>query len=225
MCSAKELEAGEDQDGILILDKGIALGTSINQVFTDGDTIFDLEVTPNRADALSHIGIARELAARFDLKVRYPPIKAKIEKTTTGAASLPADVEVKSPEVCPHYTATCIRGVKVGPSPKWLRQAIEAIGLRPVNNVVDVTNYVLHETGQPLHAFDASKIRGGKLYIRSATEGEPLTTLDEKERRLSAGMTVIADAERPLVIAGIMGALDAEVDGDTVDIVLEAGVL
>ena len=222
MCSAKELQAGNDHDGILILNKDIPIGTPINSVFTDGDTIFDLEVTPNRADALSHIGIARELAARFGLKVNYPEIKTELEKTTEPTSSLLAGVEVESVDVCPHYTATCIKGVTVGPSPKWLKQAIEAIGLRSINNVVDVTNYVLHETGQPLHAFDASKIGGRKLYIRSAAEGECVTTLDEKDRSLSADMTVIADAERPLVVAGIMGSLDAEVENATVDIVLEA---
>lgn len=223
LCSAKELRAGEDHDGILVLDKDIPLGLPINSVFTDGDTVFDLEVTPNRADALSHIGIARELAARFGLTVKYPEIKADIGKAAKGAASaLLEGVEIETPEVCPHYTAVRIRGVKIGPSPKWLSQAIEAIGLRPINNVVDVTNYVLHETGQPLHAFDAKKIRGGKLCVRNARDGEPITTLDEKEHTLSAEMAVIADAERPLVVAGIMGSLDAEVDDATVDIVLEA---
>lgn len=222
MCSAKELQAGNDHDGILILDKDIPIGTPINDVFTDGDTIFDLEVTPNRADALSHIGIARELAARFGLQVNHPEITTQLEKTSHPTASFLVGVEVESADVCPHYTATCIKGVTVGPSPKWLKQSIEAIGLRSINNVVDVTNYVLHETGQPLHAFDAGKIRGGKLYIRSATEGEQVTTLDEKERSLSTDMVVIADAERPLVVAGIMGSLDAEVEDATVDIVLEA---
>ncbi len=222
MCSAKELKIGDDHDGILILDKAIPLGTPINDVFTDGDTVFDLEVTPNRADALSHIGIARELAARFGLTVKHPKIKAEIGKATDGTSSLLKSVEIENTEVCPHYTATCIKGVKVGPSPKWLKQAIEAIGLRPINNVVDVTNYVLHETGQPLHAFDAAKIRGGKLYVQNAKEGELITTLDEKERTLSTSMAVIADAERPLVVAGIMGSLDAEVDDATVDVVLEA---
>ena len=222
MCSAKELKIGEDHDGILILDKDIPLGMPINDVFTDGDTVFDLEVTPNRADALSHIGIARELAARFGLTVKHPEIKVNIGKVTNGASSLLESVEIEIPKVCPHYTATCIKGVKVGPSPKWLKQSIESIGLRPINNVVDVTNYVLHETGQPLHAFDAAKIRGGKLYVRNAKEGELITTLDEKERTLSADMAVIADAEHPLVVAGIMGSLDAEVDDATVDVVLEA---
>lgn len=222
MCSARELQAGSDHEGILILDRNIPIGTPINEVFTEGDTVFDLEVTPNRADALSHIGIARELAARFGLKLKQPAIHTKLEVVDDSASSLLTGVKVEAPDICPHYTASCIRGVKIGPSPKWLRQAIEAIGLRPINNVVDVTNYVLHETGQPLHAFDAGKIRSGRLYIRHATEGERITTLDEKERTLSADMAVIADAERALVVAGIMGSLDAEVDDATVDIVLEA---
>ena len=222
LCSAKELKIGEDHEGIMILDKSVSLGTPINDVFTDGDTVFDLEVTPNRADALSHIGIARELAARFGLKVKYPETKSEVTRATASTSALLKSVEVGDSEVCPHYTATCIKGVKVGPSPKWLKQAIEAIGLRSINNVVDVTNYVLHETGQPLHAFDAGKIRGGKLNIRSASEEEPITTLDEKEHTLSSNMAVIADAERPLVIAGIMGSLAAEVDESTVDIVLES---
>ena len=127
-----------------------------------------------------------------------------------------------APEVCPHYTAICIKGVKVGPSPKWLKDAIEGIGQRSINNVVDVTNYVLHETCQPLHAFDAAKIKGNKLVVRMASEGEQITTLDEVERKLTANMAVIADAERPLVIAGVMGSLDAEVEETTTDIVLEA---
>ena len=222
MCSAKELKIGEDHEGIMILDKTVPLGTPINNVFTDGDTVFDLEVTPNRADALSHIGIARELAARFGLTVKHPETKIAIGKATDGTSSLLESVTIETPETCPHYTATCIKGVNVGPSPKWLKQAIEAIGLRSINNVVDVTNYVLHETGQPLHAFDAAKIRGGKLHVRNAKEGELIITLDEKERTLSANMTVIADAKRPLVVAGIMGSQDAEVDNATVDVVLEA---
>lgn len=222
LCSAKELKAGEDHEGILILDETVPLGTSINEVFADGDTVFDLEVTPNRADALSHIGIARELAARFGVSIKRPQVKADVARSSSGTSLLLKEVKVAAPGVCPHYTATCVKDVKVGPSPKWLRQAIEAIGLRSVNNIVDVTNYVLYETGQPLHAFDAAKIRGNELHVRLAKEGEVITTLDEKERRLDAGMAIIADAERPLVIAGIMGSLDAEVDSDTVDIVLEA---
>ena len=223
MCSSKELQVGQDHDGIMILDQNIALGTPVNDLYTDGDTVLNLEITPNRVDVLSHIGVARELSARFGLAVKYPKIKAGIESDSDSAGeSLISGVEVKATKVCPHYTATCIKGVKVGPSPKWLKDAIEATGQRSINNVVDVTNYVLHETCQPLHAFDAAKIKGGKLVVRMATQGEKLTTLDEKERTLSANMAVIADAERALVVAGVMGSLDAEVEEATTDIVLEA---
>lgn len=221
MCSARELQIGQDQDGIMILEPDTALGTPLNDLFADGDTVFDLEITPNRVDVLSHIGVARELAAKFGLEVKYPEVKAGAENPVHGEPLL-SGIDVSAPDVCPHYTAICIKGVKVGPSPRWLKDAIEATGQRSINNVVDVTNYVLHETCQPLHAFDAAKIRGGKLFVRMAAEGETITTLDQIKRKLSANMAVIADAERPLVVAGVMGSLDAEVDESTTDIVLEA---
>ncbi|MDQ8192843.1 phenylalanine--tRNA ligase subunit beta [Coraliomargarita sp. SDUM461004] len=221
MCSAKELQIGQDHDGIMILSADTELGMPLNDLYTDGDTVFDLEITPNRVDVLSHIGVARELAAKFGLSVQYPEVKASIENGSNGTALI-SGVEVSAPEFCPHYTAICIKGVTIGPSPKWLKDAIEATGQRSINNVVDVTNYVLHETCQPLHAFDAGKIQGGKLVVRMAEAGEEITTLDEVERSLTADMAVIADAERPLVVAGVMGSLAAEVDQDTVDVVLEA---
>ena len=223
LCSRKELNLGEDHSGILVLDREAPLGTPLNELFAGGDTVFDLEVTPNRVDALCHLGIARELAAKLGKPVHYPEVRAGFENPLeAGEAPLLEAVEVSAEAHCPHYTATCIRSVKVGPSPDWLREAIEAIGLRPVNNVVDVTNYVLHETCQPLHAFDAAKIRGRRLVVRMADPGEQITTLDEKTRELDASTAVIADAERPLVIAGVMGSLDAEVDTSTTDLVLEA---
>jgi len=221
MCSVKELRLGQDHDGIMILPADTQLGTPLNDLYTDGDTVFDLEITPNRVDVLSHIGVARELAAKFGLDVKYPEVKASTENDS-GGEPLISSVEVSAPEVCPHYTAICIKGVKVGPSPKWLKDAIEATGQRSINNVVDVTNYVLHETCQPLHAFDAAKIKGKKILVRMASAGEKITTLDAVERTLTAEMAVIADTERPLVVAGIMGSVDAEVDAQTTDIVLEA---
>lgn len=221
MCSAKELQIGQDHDGIMILDPAIELGTPLNDLYTDGDTVFDLEITPNRVDVLSHIGVARELAAKFGLEVKYPEVKAGVENASSGEPLI-FGVDVRAPELCPHYTAISIKGVKVGPSPKWLKEAIEATGQRSINNVVDVTNYVLHETCQPLHAFDAAKIKGGQLVVRMASEGEKITTLDDVERTLSSEMAVIADVERALVVAGVMGSLDAEVDASTTDIVLEA---
>ncbi|MEC8219927.1 MAG: phenylalanine--tRNA ligase subunit beta, partial [Verrucomicrobiota bacterium] len=193
MCSAKELRIGQDHEGIMIIDQNATLGTPVNELYDDGDTVLNLEITPNRVDVLSHIGVARELAAKFGLAVKYPEVNVSRENASAGEALI-SGVEVSAPEVCPHYTAICIKGVKVGPSPKWLKDAIEGTGQRSINNVVDVTNYVLHETCQPLHAFDAAKIKGNKLVVRMACEGEQITTLDEVECKLTANMAVIADA-------------------------------
>jgi len=217
MCSAKELGLGDDHAGLMILTERPEIGTRMNDIYKDSDTVIELELTANRGDCLSHIGVARELAAYFSQELKTPEVK-----TEPGQGDgLLSGVDVTT-DACPLYTAWSIKGVNVAESPEWLKKALTAIGQRPINNVVDITNYVLMETGQPLHAFDAGKIRGGKLVVRQASEGEPITTLDEKERKLTEQMMVIADAERPLVVAGVMGSLEAEVDGDTADIVLES---
>ena len=221
MCSARELGMGEDHSGLVILQDRPEIGLPVEDVLTDRDTIFDIEVTPNRPDCLSHLGIARELGAWFDLKLTYPEIEVQPEPGA-GKEAVVNRIRVDAEEQCPLYYGYSIRGVTIAESPDWLKRAIETVGLRPVNNVVDVTNYVLMELGQPLHAFDAAKIRGRELIIRQAQGGEILTTLDERERELNSSVTVIADVERPLVIAGVMGSLDAEVDASTTDILLEA---
>ena len=223
MCSARELGLGEDHGGLLVLPNNPTLGTPIHEALGAGDVVFDLEITPNRPDCLSHLGLARELAAWFRLPLRYPEIKAVSPATSAPAVPhLLESVAVAAEEDCPHYTAHVIAGVKIGPSPAWLQEALQAVGLRPINNVVDVTNFVLLETGQPLHAFDAKKIAGRRLIIRRAGDGEKLVTLDNKERVLNGRMLVIADAEKPLVVAGIMGGANAEVDPTTTDLVLES---
>lgn len=220
MCSAKELGLGEDHAGLLILGDRPEIGTTINEVFTDTDVVFDIGVTPNRADALSHIGVARDLCAYWGERLSYPEVKADTEHERHPA--LITKLSVTCPDACPHYRAYSIRNVSVGPSPEWLKKALTAIGLRPVNNVVDVTNYVLHETGHPMHAFDAAKIDGGEIIVRKARSGEKITTLDGKARELRPSMTVIAGANKALVVGGVMGSLDAEVDATTTDILLEA---
>jgi len=223
MCSARELGLGEDHGGLLVLAGNPALGTPIHEAIGAGDVVFDLEITPNRPDCLSHIGLARELAAWFRLPLQYPTIKTG--EPLAGAPAVPhllESVTVAAEEDCPHYTAHVVSGVKIGPSPAWLQEALQAVGLRPINNVVDVTNFVLMETGQPLHAFDARKIAGHRLIVRRAGDGEKLVTLDNKERVLNGRMLVIADAEKPLVVAGIMGGAAAEVDATTTDLVLES---
>lgn len=225
MCSARELGLGDDHEGLLILGNTPEIGTPAHVAMGEGDVVFDVEITPNRPDALSQLGLARELAAWFKLPLRYPEInfESPAKNPNGGAGSMLLEsVTVHAEEACPLYTAHMIRGVKIAPSPEWLQQALTSIGLRPINNVVDVTNYVLHELGQPLHAFDAKKIRGPKLIIRYAHDGERIVTLDDKERSLATNNLLIADAERALVVAGVMGGADAEVDDTTVDLVLES---
>ncbi len=225
MCSAKELGVAEDAAGLLILDGRPALGTPINAVLPPGDTVFDVEITPNRPDCQSHLGIARELAAWFKLPLIYPQEKFRGEVADASARTdLLNAVQVDSTEACPLYTAHIITGIKIGPSPAWLQQRLSAVGLRPINNVVDVGNYVMLETGQPLHAFDAKKLNGGRIVVRPAVDGEKLTTLDGKERVLNSRMLVIADAEKPVVIAGIMGGENSGVSAETTDLVLECAI-
>ena len=224
MCSAKELGVAEDAAGLLILDGRPALGTPINQILPPGDVVFDIEITPNRPDCLSHLGIARELAAWFKLPLVYPQEKFRGDIDGAAHPELLRNVSVLSSEDCPLYTAHIIKGVKIGPSPEWLQRRLTAVGLRPINNVVDVGNYVMLETGQPLHAFDARKLGGQEIIVRRATDGEKIVTLDGKERTLSSRMLVIADAQKPVVIAGIMGGVNSGVSEDTSDLVLECAI-
>lgn len=221
LCAADELGLGADHAGLLVLDAALAIGTPINDALPGGDTVFDIEITPNRPDVLSHMGIARELAAWFKKDLKFPAIKFRHD-THGHRPDILADIRVESSEDCPLYIGIAVAGVKVGPSPSWMQDLLKAVGLRPINNLVDVGNYVMLELGQPLHVFDAKKIEGRKLVIRRANDGEKLTTLDNKERQLSGRMLVIADAAKPLVVAGIMGGADAGVDETTADIVLEA---
>ena len=213
LCSGDELGL-QATKGLLILAGAPAIGTPINEVFEDEeDFVFEIELTPNRGDCLSHLGVARELAAVFEKKLQYPEVPS-----VSGEGSL--EVIRKSPH-CAFYTAWSVQGVTVGPSPDWLQKDLTAVGLRPINNIVDITNWVMLECGQPLHAFDAAHIRGGKIIIREA-ENEKLTTLDGEERLLSPGMMVIADEERPLAVAGVMGGLEGQVVETTTDLLLES---
>ena len=220
LCSERELGLGNDHAGIMVLDKRPDIGTPVNALFPKPDTVFDIEITPNRPDALSHIGIARELSAWFKRSLQYPRIGVNFAEATEGR--LVEALECPEPELCPHYRGYNLRGVSIAESPDWLKRRLTAIGLRPINNVVDITNYVLHETGQPLHAFDVAKIKGARIVVRRAREGEQVVTLDDKKRQLNRQNLVIADAERALVVAGVMGSVDAEVDERTADIFLES---
>src|SRR6476661_5192146 len=196
------------------------VGLAIDSVDeSDGDSLLDVEVPSNRPDCLSHVGIAREVAVIEKSKVQGP--KSKVAKTA-GKASEFATVEIVDADLCPRYAARIVRGVKIGPSPDWLAKRLNEIGQRPINNVADITNYVLHELGQPLHAFDLTKLNGRKIIVRRARAGEKLQTLDGVERTLDKEMLVIADADRPIALAGIMGGLDSEISTSTVDVLIES---
>ena len=220
LCSERELGIGDDEAGIAILTARPEVGTPVNALFPEPDTVFDVEITPNRPDALSHLGIARELAAWFKRDLNYPQLQLNLADAETG--SLLESLDCSEPALCPHYLGYSVRGVAVEESPSWLKRRLKAIGLRPINTVVDATNYVLHETGQPLHAFDVAKIRQRRIVVRSAEDAETITTLDEKKRELKTSNLVIADGEGPLVVAGVMGSVDAEVDTSTTDLFLES---
>ncbi|MDQ1637808.1 MAG: phenylalanyl-tRNA synthetase beta chain [Pyrinomonadaceae bacterium] len=196
------------------------VGLAIDSVDeNEGDSLLDVEVPSNRPDCLSHVGIAREVAVIEKSKVQSP--KSKVPKTQ-GKASDFAAVEIEDPYLCSRYAARIVRGVKIGPSPDWLAKRLNEIGQRPINNVADITNYVLHELGQPLHAFDLTKLNGQKIIVRRARAGEKLQTLDGVDRVLDNEMLVIADAERPVALAGIMGGLDSEISTSTVDVLIES---
>jgi phenylalanyl-tRNA synthetase beta chain len=224
LCSAKELGMGEDGGGILILEGRPAIGAPINSVLPPGDTVFDVEITPNRPDCLSHIGLARELAAWFRKDLIYPQEKFRGDVSGAPRSTLFSGVQVDSPEDCPLYSAHVIDGVRIAPSPAWMQERLRSVGLRPVNNVVDVGNYVMLECGQPMHAFDARKLEGGRIVVRRARDGEKITTLDGKERVLSGRTLVIADASKAVVVAGVMGGENSGIDASTTSIVLECAI-
>ncbi len=221
MCSAAELGLGQEHDGLLQLPKNAVPGRPAAD-YLQADTVIDWEVTPNRPDWLSHLGIAREIAAlagRPD-KLRLP--KPEIRPAPGTDVRRMAAVEVADPELCPRYTARVLTSVKIGPSPDWLQQALTAVGVRPINNVVDVTNYVMMECGQPLHAFDYDKLRGGRIIVRRAKAGEQLVTLDGQKHQLHPDRLVIADTERAVALAGVMGGAESEIVETTTTVLLES---
>lgn len=217
VCSEKELGISDRHEEILVLPSTAPVGTSLSEYL--GDVIFNFEVTPNRPDCMCVIGIAREIAALTEKKIHLPEINYKeTEKVIDSAVS----VEIVDDNSCSRYCASLIAGVKQGPSPEWMQQYLISYGMRPINNIVDITNYVMLEYGQPLHAFDYHKIEGHKIIVRKAEYDEGITTLDGIERVLSQDMLVIADAKKPVAIAGVMGGLDAEVTDNTTTILLES---
>lgn len=225
MCSGKELGLteedypGAETHGILVLDKPYELGTDIKKVLGLEETVVDFEITPNRPDCLSVVGIAREAAATFGKPLN---IKKPLVNESAGRVEDLASVMVERPDLCPRYAARVITDVKVGPSPKWMRDRLQAAGVRPINNVVDITNYVMLEYGQPMHAFDLNRLEQHRIVVRTAREGEPFETLDGVQRTLSADMLVITDGVKPVAVAGVMGGANSEISEDTVTVLLES---
>lgn len=228
MCSGKELGITEDSDGLMLLPEDTQVGQAFGEYLgrAKADVIYDLEITPNRPDWNSVIGIAREISVLTGNPLKKPDVSSLAESTGDDSAADTVNVQLNAPELCPRYTARVARGVKIGPSPEWLKDRLESVGIRSISNVVDVTNYVMIETGQPLHAFDLhllSKNSDGKasIVVRTAADDEKFTTLDEQERTLDSSNLVIADEEKAIALAGVMGGLNTEINDDTKDVLIE----
>lgn len=225
ICSQTELNLGDHADGIWVLDISAEPGTPLAEALGITDTVFDVFNTPNRADCNSHLGVARELAAYITVQETDHESAVQVQTPASGrSASVPPTdlIAVVDTDRAPRYALQRIDGVRIGPSPEWMQKRLLAMGLRPRNIVVDVTNYVNMELGQPLHAFDAAKLRGGAITVKTATAGEAFTTLDGKERTLDATMLMICDQQGPVAIAGVMGGQNSEIDDSTTSIVLES---
>jgi phenylalanyl-tRNA synthetase beta chain len=223
ICAEDEIGVGTGHDGILVLPETVVPGTRAKEHFKlESDTVFEIGLTPNRIDAASHFGVARDLAAYLrqqqsvELKTPY------VENFKIDNTNLAIDVEVQDAEACPRYSGISIFGITVEPSPEWMQNRLKAIGLTPINNVVDITNYVLHELGHPLHAFDADELAGKKIIVRRAVEKEKFITLDEQERELDSNDLMICDAEKPGCIAGVFGGLNSGISDSTKNIFLES---
>jgi len=219
ICSEMELGISDNHEGILVLSDDLKEGIPLSDALGMNDVVLDVSITPNRADALSHIGFARDIAAIFKRKFSYPEIRiSEVSKKSSDVAS----VEIEDSENCPRYVGKIVEGVTIKESPEWLKRRLKSIGLRPINNVVDVTNYVLYEVGQPLHAFDLDNLADKKIIVKCAEEGEKFTTLDSKERILSSKDLMICDARKKVAIAGVMGGENSEVTSSTKNILIES---
>ncbi len=228
ICSKKELGLGEDHSGIWAMDENEDPGTPLSQVIkTESDSVFEIGLTPNRADAMSHFGVARDLYAAIKSRKITPTLSftnelINIDTISDKEVESPFKVTVEEPELCPRYSGIYLKDIEVKESPEWMQTRLSALGLSPINNVVDITNYVLHGWGQPMHAFDAAKIPTREIVVKKAKKGEKFTTLDKVERTLNGDELMITDGNTNLGIAGVMGGLDSAVDENTVTIFLES---
>jgi phenylalanyl-tRNA synthetase beta chain len=223
LCSERELGFSDDHTGIMSLDSDAPLGTDLTSYLGIEDTVLDIAITPNRGDCLSILGVAREIAALFDLKLKLPNLDAsKLKPPSSDGSGTSPSVELLAADLCPRYAALAMNSIRIGISPLSIRRRLALCGMRPLNNVVDITNYVMLELGQPLHAFDFTKLDGGKIIVRRAGDDREFVTLDQSSRRLESSDLVIADQNKPLAIAGIMGGLNSEVSESTNSILLES---
>ncbi|MEO8666185.1 MAG: phenylalanine--tRNA ligase subunit beta, partial [Ignavibacteria bacterium] len=219
ICSGKELNISDDHDGILVLDQAAKVGESFAGHFKANDIIFEIGITPNRGDLFSHIGVAREIAALYDKKISIPEIKIIESETPTNEL---VKITIDDPELCKRFTGRVIQNIEIKESPEWLKKRLTAIGLRPKNNIVDITNFVMFETGQPLHAFDYDKIRGKEIIIKTAKDKAKFITLDSKERILNSDSLMVCDKEGYSGIAGIMGGKYSEITDETKNVFIES---
>lgn len=219
ICSEKELMIGDDHSGIIVLDKNLKEGTPVSKALGLDDVIFEISITPNRQDALSHYGIARDLAALYNKELKLPEINLNEDSKPSAEY---ASIEIKNIVDCPRYSAKVVTGVKIKESPDWLKKYLTAIGSRPINNVVDVTNFILHELGQPLHAFDLDNLAGKKIVVKNAEDNSEFVTLDSKKRKMRSADLMICDGEKPVAVAGVMGGENSEVTPDTKNILIES---
>ena len=219
ICSESELELSNDHSGIMVLKEEVNIGKSIVKELELNDTILEIAITPNRSDALSHIGVAKDLASIFDKEFHLPEIT--LHESIQKVKEL-ASVEIVDKIHCPRYSAKVITNVTIKESPEWLKKRLTKIGLRPINNIVDVTNFVMYELGQPLHAFDLDKLEGQKIIVKSTEAESVFTTLDSKERTLPKGTLMICDGEKPVAIAGVMGGENSEINNATKNILIES---
>ncbi len=222
ICAEDELGLGDSHDGILVLDPGAKTGMPASEYFqVVTDTVFEIGLTPNRIDSASHYGVARDLFAFYSGKEEVKLTKTDVSGFAIDNTDYPVEVIIEDLEGCKRYSGITISGIQIAPSPDWMQNRLKAIGLNPINNVVDITNYILHETGQPLHAFDADKLAGKKIIVKNYPDGTKFTTLEEKEIKLSIDDTMISDAEKPVCIAGVLGGLNSGVTESTKNIFLE----
>ena len=219
LCSEEELNIGKDSSGIMILPEDTPVGVPMKEYLGINDTVFELEITPNRPDCLSHIGIARELGAYYSKEVKYPSFAINSESSEKTADNI--SVEIENSNLAKRYVARIIKNVTVKESPKWLKERVESIGIRSINNIVDASNFIMMELNQPNHTFDLDKIEGGKIVVRAGHENEKLVTLDEQERELNSDDIVISDGVKAVALGGVMGGQNSEITENTKNILLE----